>query len=111
MKAKFVAAAFGFALSGLMSTDMAWADGKSAGDVMFRARAINVRPQESSTTTIGGSVDASNEVVPEIDGTYFITDSIAVELIAATTEHDMRANGTSRAAISTSARSACCRRP
>jgi outer membrane protein len=94
MNTKLTIAAIGLALSTFLSPDIALADGKTAGDVMFRARAVNVRPQESSTTTIGGSVDASNEVVPEIDGTYFLTDNIAFELIAATTEHDMRANGT-----------------
>ena len=65
-------------------------------DLLFRARALDVRPQESSRITpIGGSIEASNTVVPEIDATYFLTDNIAFEVIAATTEHDMKANGTS----------------
>lgn len=63
--------------------------GKSAGDFMVRARAIGVMPDEDASTTIGGNVSISNDVVPEVDFTYFITDSIALELIAATTTHDV----------------------
>lgn len=62
---------------------------------MLRARAIAVMPDEDSTTNIGGSVTASNQVVPEVDLTYFFSDNIAAELIAATTPHDMGARNTS----------------
>lgn len=63
--------------------------GKSAGDFMVRARVIGVMPDEDASTTIGGDVSVSNDVVPEVDFTYFITDNIALELIAATTKHDV----------------------
>ncbi|MDP1627573.1 OmpW family protein [Parvibaculum sp.] len=66
--------------------------GKSAGDFMVRARAIAVVPDEDASTTIGGNVSISNDVVPEIDFSYFITDNIALELIAATTKHDVSHN-------------------
>lgn len=66
--------------------------GKSAGDFMVRARAIAVAPDEDASTTIGGNVSIDNDVVPEVDFTYFITDSIALELIAATTKHDVTHN-------------------
>ena len=36
---------------------------------IVRLRAINVNPDESSTTSIGGSVTADNQVVPELDFT------------------------------------------
>lgn len=69
--------------------------GKEAGSFMIRARAIGVIPQNSSSSisTIGGTVSTSNTPAPEVDFSYFITDSIAVELIAATTKHDLYANG------------------
>lgn len=63
--------------------------GKSAGDIMVRARALWVAPDESASTTIGGDVSVSNDFVPELDVSYFITDNIALELIAATTTHDV----------------------
>lgn len=67
---------------------------KEAGDFLVRLRAIALVPDESSSVSvIGGDVDASNEYVPEIDFTYFFTDNIAVSLIAATTKHDMKVEG------------------
>ena len=68
---------------------------KEAGDILLRLRGIAVVPDESSSiSVIGGDVDASNEYVPEIDISYFFTDNIALELIAATTKHDMKADNT-----------------
>lgn len=58
-----------------------------------RIRAINVSPDESSSVNIGGHVDASNRIAPEIDFTYFLTDHLAAELIAATTKHDLKYTG------------------
>lgn len=64
--------------------------GKSAGDIMVRARALWAVPDESaSVTVLGGDVNVSNDVVPEIDFTYFVTDNIALELIAGTTRHEV----------------------
>lgn len=61
---------------------------------MIRARVIDVVPQENSTTNIGGEIDAEFGVTPEVDFTYFFTDHIAAELIAATSRHDVKAEGT-----------------
>ncbi len=61
---------------------------------MIRARAINVMPDESSSTNIGGRVTADDAFTPEVDFTYFFTDHIAAELIAATSKHDMGAKNT-----------------
>lgn len=70
--------------------------GKHAGDIMVRVRGLGVIPEPSSTVTpIGGHIEASNTAVPEIDGTYFFTNNIAAELIAATTRHHITAKGTS----------------
>ncbi len=67
---------------------------QQAGDIFVRARAIYVAPDESATTSIGGTVDIDNKVVPELDFTYFIADNIGLELIAATTKHNVVGLGT-----------------
>jgi len=58
-----------------------------AGDVMIRARALNVMPDESSSMNIADNVKLSNSLVPELDATYFFTPNIAAELIAAVSPH------------------------
>ena len=67
---------------------------KTAGDWMVRVRGIAVLPDESSTVTpIGGNVDLTNEYVPEVDLSYFLTENIAFELIAATARHSVSDDG------------------
>lgn len=62
----------------------------------FRLRAISVTPSESATIqTIGGDVSISSAFVPELDITYFFTKNWSAELILATTNHDVKAVGTS----------------
>ncbi len=89
----------GFAFSGAVSAQSLSDDppvGKQAGTVMIRLRAIGVVPEDnSSSTTIGGHVNATAQAAPEVDFSYFFTDNIAAELIAATTRHDLQARGTS----------------
>ncbi len=70
--------------------------GKQAGTFMVRVRAIGVLPEDlnSSVSAIGGSVSASNTPAPEVDFSYFFTDNIAAELIAATTRHTVTATNT-----------------
>ena len=68
--------------------------GKSSGDWLLRLRGIGVLPDESSRVNpIGGRVAADDSYVPELDLSYFVTDNIALELIAATTRHDMADKG------------------
>ncbi len=55
----------------------------------IRARVIGVLPESGGHTTIGGTPEADNAVVPEVDITYFFTPHIAAELIAATSPHDL----------------------
>ncbi len=75
-------------LTGLLISASALGAG---GDMMVRMRAINIMPDEKGTTDVAkGSVHLQSESVPEIDFTYFITDSIALELIAATATHTAR---------------------
>ncbi|WP_417485425.1 OmpW/AlkL family protein [Maricaulis salignorans] len=67
-----------------------------SGDWLVRLRAIDVMPNESATiSAIGGDVDISDQIVPELDITYFVQDNWAVELILGVTPHDVQAVGTS----------------
>jgi outer membrane protein len=68
--------------------------GKEAGTFLIRARAIGVIPEDnsSSISTIGGHVSATAQAAPEVDFSYFFTDNIAAELIAATTRHNIAAH-------------------
>lgn len=58
-------------------------------DWQIRLRAIGVVPDESSTTSNGGTITADSGVMPELDISYFINDAVSLELILATTRHDM----------------------
>lgn len=70
--------------------------GLKAGTILVRVRAIDVAPLDSSSSisAIGGSVHATNQFAPEIDGSYFFTDNLSVEAIAASTRHELQARGT-----------------
>lgn len=62
---------------------------------LVRIRAINVMPDESADIeAIGGDVKIDNQLVPELDISYFLTENIAAELILATTPHDVEAKNT-----------------
>ncbi len=58
----------------------------------IRGRMIGVLPDSGGHTSIGGTPDAENSVVPEVDFTYFFTENIAAELIVATSPHDISLN-------------------
>lgn len=66
---------------------------KSSSDFLhwkIRLRGVGVVPDEKSTIkTIGGTVDASNAFIPELDFTYFFTKNIAAELILGTSKHNV----------------------
>lgn len=62
---------------------------------LIRLRAIAVVPDESAEIeTIGGDVNISDRVVPELDISYFFTENIAAELILATNPHDASVSNT-----------------
>lgn len=60
-----------------------------AARFQLRTRAIGIVPDESSRVSAGGDVQIGNAVVPEFDVTYFFTDHLAAELIAATAKHSV----------------------
>lgn len=59
----------------------------------LRLRTISVSPDESSTVSNGGRISASDRSVPELDISYFFTDSLSAELILATSKHRIRETG------------------
>jgi len=66
-----------------------------AGHFQARLRGAAVLPDPSATitisgTAIGGVTNVSDSFIPEADLTYFITDNIGVEAIAAVTKHTVR---------------------
>lgn len=67
------------------------------GDFQVRVRAITVQPQEDVGPVLPtfptGSATITNSYVPEVDFTYFVTDHIGVELIAATARHGLNGTG------------------
>jgi outer membrane protein len=67
----------------------------TAGHFQARLRGAAVIPGASATITIGGAniggkTSVSDSFIPEADLTYFITDHISVEAIAAVTKHTVR---------------------
>lgn len=70
--------------------------GKQAGDIIVRARALAVMPQEKADVhTPGGflgTASVDNAYIPEVDFSYFVTNNIALELIAGTSRHTVNAD-------------------
>ncbi|MGF6736225.1 outer membrane protein [Paraburkholderia youngii] len=67
--------------------------GNYAGDWLVRLRAISIEPQVRSTDTLSAlDVGVSNALVPEVDFTYMVRDSIGVELILGTSRHHLTSN-------------------
>lgn len=64
-----------------------------AGDWQVRLRGILVAPNEKSSDILpafpGQKVQVSNSFMPEVDVTYFVSKTVSLELIAATTKHDI----------------------
>lgn len=69
------------------------------GDWLVRGRIIAVMPDDSSNTvtlnggSVGSKVGVDNDLVPEVDFTYMLTRNWGVELILASSEHDVKAKG------------------
>lgn len=82
-------------------TTAAPGEGVHAGDFVIRAAFAGVVPLNSSShiDTIGGSVDVSSGTQPELDFSYYVTDNLAVQLIATATRHEIRAQNTKLNAI------------
>jgi outer membrane protein len=67
--------------------------GIHARDVLVRLRGISIMPQVGTSNTLSTlNADVNNAIVPEIDFTYMIRDNIGVELILATSRHQVTSN-------------------
>jgi outer membrane protein len=83
----------GLALAAMaMPADAQDLRGKRAGDVVLGAGLIGVFPQSAGNTTLGGTPEASATVTPQLDLSYFLSPNFAVNVIAATTRHEVRVN-------------------
>jgi len=70
--------------------------GKQAGDFMIGLSVIGVLPMDSgSVDLIGGTPRASDAWTGQLDFTYFLTPNLSLNLIAATTQHDIEVRGSS----------------
>jgi len=74
---------------GAMAQDTALR-GKRSGDFVLGFGAVGVLPTNGgSVGLIGGTPQASHAASPLLDGTYFFTPNLAINLIAATTRHQV----------------------
>jgi len=75
-----------------LATTAAHAAPVPEGSWLLRARLINLKPANDGghVATLGGKPQANGDTVPELDLTYFATPNLALELIAATTQHNVR---------------------
>lgn len=60
---------------------------------MVRARVIGVLPHSSAKLNIPGSARVSDDVMPEIDFSYFFTPNLAVEVICCASKHAIKGRG------------------
>ena len=87
---RLAAAAMLVASAGTAMAQDAAPRGKRAGDFMIGFGAVGVLPTNGGHVgVIGGTPNASNSASPQLDGTYFFTPNLALNLIAATTQHDV----------------------
>lgn len=81
-------------LVALFAFQVGYSQSSSSTDFLrwkMRVRGVGVVPYEKSEIgTIGGKVDVSNAIIPELDFTYFFTKNIAAELILGTSKHDVK---------------------
>jgi outer membrane protein len=65
-------------------------DPSSQGNFLARVRAISIQPQVSSGGTLSSiNTGVNNAVVPELDFVYLVRPSIGIELILATSRHEL----------------------
>lgn len=67
-----------------------------AGDLLVRLRGIGVLPDDSSgavSTLPGSGVDVDDAYTLELDFTYMLSSRLGLELILATSEHDVDGSG------------------
>src|ERR687885_62257 len=93
MRKIFGMVAGALALAGAAASGAAAQDavrGKQAGDIVLGLGAVGVLPEGGGRVgLIGGKPGASNSASPQLDVSYFFAPQVALNLIAATTQHDI----------------------
>lgn len=74
------------------AADVTGLDPLAAERFQIRARILDVAPDESSSVNVGGKARVDNAITPEVDLSYYFSNSISAELIAATSEHELSHN-------------------
>lgn len=64
-----------------------------AGSFMVRGRILAVIPSDKQKFTPAVNTSVSNQIIPEVDLSYFVTDNIAFETIAGVTWHTVKLAG------------------
>jgi outer membrane protein len=69
-----------------------FAQDKPANPWQVRVRAIGILPDEAISTrpNVNAAIDISDQVVPELDISYFFTKNVSAELILGTAKHDVK---------------------
>jgi outer membrane protein len=87
----------GAAVLGGVAMDAAPALALEAGDILVRLRGIGVIPTADSdgirTDLTTSGLEAQPAGVPELDFTYMVTNNVGLELILATSPHDLDFTG------------------
>jgi outer membrane protein len=98
MKTKLIAATMAVAVAAApaLAQDVR---GKRAGDIVLGAGIIGVFPSNGGSTSIGGTPHASDTATPQLDLTYFLSPNFAVNVIAATTRHDVEVRNVGGATV------------
>lgn len=65
----------------------------AAGDLIVRGRIINVSPNASSDDVLGDELGVDSATTIEVDFTHMFSPNLGLELILATTKHDITAEG------------------
>ena len=91
---------------GIFETCASTKIGLGKGDFMIRLSGVGILPQDrDSKVSVNGAhmagthVSTTNQAMPELTFEYFLTDNIAVDLIATSTRHEVSANGGELAGI------------
>ena len=78
--------------AGLAAPMLAQAQSFKAGDLLVRARAVNIDPADKDSID-AADIKVSKKTIPEVDFTYFISLNLAAELILTYPQkHDISAN-------------------
>ncbi|GBQ27334.1 OmpW/AlkL family protein [Gluconacetobacter sacchari] len=89
---------------GLFETCAGTRIGLGKGDFLIRLSALGVMPEDRDSklwingNAVAGRVKTTRQVTPELTFEYFFTDNLSVDLIAASSRHEVAADGVGGAA-------------